>query len=226
MKPANVPPLSDQIASLLASERIIDAEPAELRQRALRRAEAAQAKHSLRPAALGVARWRWLGVAAALAVATLAAAVESRHRAAAPAPPVGSAQSAQATVELPAPQPAPRAQPAESAESTQSPTVASAAAPRPALTRAQGYALELKLLQPARAALNRGDDATALAAIAEHERRFPNGQLSEEREGLRVFALLGAGRTAEACRAATAFRRRFSHSMLLSRMNAACGAVP
>jgi hypothetical protein len=226
MKPTNVPPVSDEIASLLASERVIGAESGELRQRALLRAQVAQAKHSVRPAALGLARWRWLGVAAALAVATLAAAVESRHRTAAPALPVGSAQSAHPTAELPAPQAAPREQPAESAESADSPTVASAAAPRPALTRAQGYALELKLLQPARAALNRGDDATALAAIAEHERRFPDGQLSEEREGLRVFALLGAQRTGEACRAATAFRRRFSHSMLLSRMNVACGAVP
>jgi len=80
------------------------------------------------------------------------------------------------------------------------------------------YALELKVLQPARAAVARDDFLSALAAIAEHERRFPEGQLAEEREALRVQALLGLQRTEEASRAAAAFRERFPGSVLLSRM--------
>jgi outer membrane protein assembly factor BamD (BamD/ComL family) len=82
------------------------------------------------------------------------------------------------------------------------------------------YALELKVLQPARAALARGDFSAALASIAEHRRRFPDGQLSEEREALRVQALSGLGRNEEATRAAAAFRKNFPGSVLISRMQA------
>jgi len=92
---------------------------------------------------------------------------------------------------------------------------APAVSPRPVYDR---YALELEVLQPARAALARGDFSSALSSIAEHERRFPNGELTEEREALRVQALSGLGRTEEANRAAAAFRERFPGSVLLSRM--------
>ena len=82
------------------------------------------------------------------------------------------------------------------------------------------------MLQPARAAVARADVTAALAAIAEHERRFPNGQLTEEREALRVLALAGAHRSEEARRAAATFRKRFPRSMLLARMNDALGEGP
>jgi hypothetical protein len=97
----------------------------------------------------------------------------------------------------------------------------SPARPAPAVSPHTGnerYALELKVLQPARAAVARDDFSSALAAIAEHERRFPDGQLAEEREALRVQALSGLQRTEEASRAAAAFRERFPGSVLLSRM--------
>ena len=94
------------------------------------------------------------------------------------------------------------------------------------LTRSEGYAVELELLQQARTALARADFAAALAAIAAHERRFPNGQLAEEREALRVLALSGAHQSEDARRAATAFRKRFPHSLLLTRMNDALGGAP
>jgi hypothetical protein len=228
MKPSSVEPIADDIARLIASERIMVEQPVEFRQRALLRARAARAEHSLRrPATFGITKWRWLAVAAALAVATLAAAVESRRHSAALAPAapasaltasqIGPGQATHSEAERPE-----SARPAD--ESSDAPSVASAAPPvHPILTRAQGYALELKLLQPARAALNRGDFSSTLAAIAVHAQRFPDGQLSEEREGLRVFALLGAQRVSDARRAAAAFRRRFPRSMLLSRMNAAFG---
>jgi len=81
------------------------------------------------------------------------------------------------------------------------------------------YAMELRILQPAQQAVARGDFGSALAAIADHRRQFPAGRLAEEREALRVKALLGLGRTAEAERAGVAFRSRFPRSALRGRMD-------
>ena len=80
------------------------------------------------------------------------------------------------------------------------------------------YAIEFKMLQPAYQAVARHDFTPALPAIAEHQHRFAAGQLAEEREALRVKALLGLGRRAEAQQAAAAFRERFPHSVLLRRI--------
>jgi hypothetical protein len=73
-------------------------------------------------------------------------------------------------------------------------------------------ATELPVLQPALEAVARNDFAAALAAISMHQRRFPSGQLAEEREALRVRALVGLGLMAEARSAEAAFRERFPHS--------------
>jgi hypothetical protein len=78
------------------------------------------------------------------------------------------------------------------------------------------YAAELLLLEPARTSLSRGDHAVALAALDQHRREFPNGQLSQEREALRVRALWGLGQKAAAMAAANAFRKRYPRSALLS----------
>jgi hypothetical protein len=80
--------------------------------------------------------------------------------------------------------------------------------------------IELQVLRPAQQAAWRGDFASTLAAVAEHQRRFPSGRLAEEREALRVKALLGLGRIGEAQSAGAAFRRRFPQSALLERINA------
>jgi hypothetical protein len=52
---------------------------------------------------------------------------------------------------------------------------------------------ERTLISKATTALRASEPAAALTALAEHHRRFPRGELSEEREGLRVHALLAAG---------------------------------
>jgi hypothetical protein len=70
-------------------------------------------------------------------------------------------------------------------------------------------------MRQARGAVARGDFAGALSPINEHTRRFKNGRLVEEREALRVKALMGLGRSEEARRAAAAFRSRFPRSVLL-----------
>jgi hypothetical protein len=87
--------------------------------------------------------------------------------------------------------------------------------PPPRLSQADAMRAELYLLRQARAAVAREDFATALPPIAEHARRFKDGRLTEEREALRVKALVGLGRTDEAHRAAASFRTRFPHSVLL-----------
>ena len=95
-----------------------------------------------------------------------------------------------------------------------------AAAPdKPVLSKADAARAELHLLRQARGAVAREDYASALRPIAEHARRFKDGRLSEEREALRVKALVGLGRTEDARRAATAFRARFPRSVLLSAVN-------
>lgn len=77
------------------------------------------------------------------------------------------------------------------------------------------YARELALLEPARSSISRSNYAGALAAIAQHRREFPHGQLSEEREALNVRALWGLGQRPAALAAAKAFRIRYPRSALL-----------
>jgi hypothetical protein len=67
----------------------------------------------------------------------------------------------------------------------------------------------------------RGDWAAAWTAIEEHRRRYPNGQLAEEREALRVETLAAMGRSDEARGAARAFAERFPESVLLARVHRA-----
>ena len=96
--------------------------------------------------------------------------------------------------------------------STEPPT----AQPQPAKVAKESeiYAMELRVLKPAQRALAKKDYSSALAFVAEHQRRFPAGRLSEEREALRVRALLGLGRDAEAKHAGSAFQKRFPDSAL------------
>jgi hypothetical protein len=93
-------------------------------------------------------------------------------------------------------------------------------APHPARRMAKGdpFTAELELLQRAQVAYTRHDFSIALALIEAHARRFPSGQLAEQREALRVRSLAGAGRADEAHRAAAAFAARFPRSVLLPRL--------
>ena len=67
---------------------------------------------------------------------------------------------------------------------------------------------ELELLARAQASYTHRDFTRAIALLSELTRQFPNGQLAEAREALRVRALLGAGRMDEGQRAAAAFANR------------------
>jgi len=80
---------------------------------------------------------------------------------------------------------------------------------------AEQYRRELRILEPARRALARGDFAAVVRAADEHERAFPSGGLAEERDALRVRALFRQNHVAEARRAAAAFRKQFPNSAVL-----------
>jgi hypothetical protein len=74
---------------------------------------------------------------------------------------------------------------------------------------------EQRLLDTARAAVGRGAFSAALTSLAEHEARFANGRLVEERELLMVQALAGSGRAEEAKARAARFEARFPGSIFL-----------
>ena len=224
MSSTHLESLSPEIESLLAKERKISPERAEFRARVMTRVRAAletrttSALHSWR-------RRATLLVAAALVTGFAAVAiaawqevrrpsVEPQAPARAPEPPIPVGEQEKAGSE---PTPTP---PKSEAEPTRPEKGNVVAAPRPSSPSDGGdaYALELALLQRARAAVASGKFSTALDAITEHQRRFPTGRLREEREALRVKALAGLGRNDEARLAAKRFRERFPQSVLSNRI--------
>lgn len=93
------------------------------------------------------------------------------------------------------------------------------AAPSPP-SPADALAAERALIDVARTAVARHHPDVALDAIQRHERDFPHGQLTEEREGLRVIALARAGERDEARARAEQFRARWPRSVLLRAIDA------
>jgi ferric-dicitrate binding protein FerR (iron transport regulator) len=81
-----------------------------------------------------------------------------------------------------------------------------------------GKVSELQLLSRARTAIAADKHEAAIRWIRAHQQRFPNGQLIEEREALRVKALRGMGQEQKARQAAGEFRQRFPKSVLSPQM--------
>lgn len=71
------------------------------------------------------------------------------------------------------------------------------------------------LLDAARDAIVQGEPGSALAPLATHATRFPQGVLAEEREALRIRALARLGRKTEAQAVLAAMRASYPHSFLL-----------
>lgn len=224
MSSTDLEPLSPEIESLLAKERKISPERAELRARVMTRARAALETRAT-PAGHFWRRRATLLVAAALMTGFAAVAIaawqelgrSSGHLPSVLPPASGKNQAPARAPEPPIPAPPPQK---SAAEPTRPETGNVVAAPRPSSPSDVGdaYALELALLQRARAAVASGKFSTALDAITEHQRRFPTGRLREEREALRVRALAGLGRNDEARLAAKRFRERFPQSVLSNRI--------
>jgi hypothetical protein len=92
--------------------------------------------------------------------------------------------------------------------------------------RETGLSAERALLDAARGALEREDGAAALASTNEHQRRFPEGILAQEREAMAVRALAMLGRTDEARARAVHFRARFPGSVLTPALESSIGLAP
>jgi len=87
-------------------------------------------------------------------------------------------------------------------------------------------AAERSLLEMARAALGRGAADRALIALRRHGRQFPNGELTEEREGLLVQALVGAQKYEQAREKADQFKKRYPRSLFAPVVDQAIGTIP
>lgn len=87
----------------------------------------------------------------------------------------------------------------------------SVAPPAPSASTSE-LAAEKDPIETARSALLHGNPGNALAACAEHEKRFPKGKLVEEREYIAIASLVRLGRDAEARTRFASFKTRFPQS--------------
>jgi len=123
-----------------------------------------------------------------------------------------------------APPPALPAAPEPVAPVAAAPVTAPAITPPAAAPTTSPLDAEVALLQEAHSALRANDGDRALRVAAEHGRRFPGGQLGEEFEATRVFALCELGRVDEARDGASRFLREHPRSPLAPRVANACEA--
>jgi hypothetical protein len=232
--------LERELVSFLEHRRIARTVPPEMRGRVLAAAKAVSAAGGVVPAALAAERRSTpaasstsfgrgrapLRIALAASVAVAAAAVGAAaalqaRRDQAPPPSAGPS--------VPAAAPSGPMRRASSHAPSEAPLEAAPAVaisapaeksirPRRLASRVDPFAGELDLLQRAHAAYTRRDFSTALTLVSEHARRFPKGNLAEQREALRVRSLAGAGRGDDAHRAAAGFAHRFPRSVLLPRI--------
>jgi hypothetical protein len=214
------PPFEPNVEALLARGRIVKPVPDVVRARSLARARAAVAAAVTPHPEPIPSRWRRalpVAIAASLALAAGAAgAVAALHGRApqdpTPAPPMRPAAAPPVRAPMLA------SPPASPAVVTQDNSTAKPQRATRPVSPHESYAAELGLLQRAQVAYAGRDFSAALALVAEHGRRFPNGRLAEEREALRVRSLAGSGRTDEAARVAALFAERFPRSVLLPRL--------
>jgi hypothetical protein len=137
-----------------------------------------------------------------------------------PDPPVSPPMALEPDVPSPAPAP----------ETTSAAVAPSKASRLPGSTTARARAgssdttleEEYALISDAQRALQAHDPSTALAKLDAHASRFPRGQLSEERDALRVMAVCSLGRP-DAKKAAASFLRARPASPLASKIRKACG---
>jgi hypothetical protein len=90
--------------------------------------------------------------------------------------------------------------------------------PRPST----GVDEEVRLLGRAYSELRSGRPAEALATIAEHERRFPNGKLAESRQVARILSLCDSGQAKAALTEGRQFLATHPGSPFSSRVRTAC----
>jgi len=223
--------LAPETKALLAEERAIPPHDDALRARVISRAEEAvklgpPVPHPLGAPPAGMSKG--LIMTAGVALVGGIAAVVYLTSGSAPTPPAAVAPAPTPAAVAPAPtisapEPAGRTEPpapTDAQRATRAPEEPVSAGPRPSVSSRQDRGVEeLQLLSRARKADARGDFPEVLALASEHERTFPAGRLAEEREVLRVRALVGLGRTEQARRAAARFHRQFPRSVLLHKVD-------
>jgi hypothetical protein len=203
--------LDAELWALLATEREIPIVPPAVRERMLARAREALSKRTARPLvdARTSQRGRWSAAAVAVLVVVAAGGAAAYDRYARP-------QVASSVVLVAPSMPAPPNHPGTTEKHLSELPIDKSLPGDPSRAAGEGAAEELRLLERVRVAIGRENYAAALSLIFEHEHRFKNGQLVEEREALRVSALSGLGRREDARRAAATFEARFPLSPLLS----------
>lgn len=175
-----------------------------------------------------------LGLLAKLGVPVLLVAGAAGTAAVLSSPSPGGASESGAEVapgHAPAPRAIPRAlQPASPRSIATAPLhvdrvepVAPAQAPAPLRAPAprDDSAEELALVRAMETALRGGDFAEASRLAREHERRFPNGVLQQERAGASAIAACRTGHPA----AGAAFLQAYPSSPLAARVRVACGVT-
>lgn len=209
-------PLPPDIAALLEAERQVSPPDEAARARVRGRVQATLGlTAAAAPLALlrstgkvAAAKSTAIGVAGKIAIAVVAGSLGAASYVVLHHP--AATRVVAAAVSAPAP-PAPAPLPVIT------PAVPMPAAPprRHAEEDAQSHLREERLLlEKARSALAAGDSVAALAAVERHARRFPSGQLAEERDCLRIGALTASGDCETVRREADDYARRYPHGLL------------
>lgn len=224
------PTSSPWLEALLTHERTIVPQTSGLRARVLDRARALMegAQVVARPRPMGSGWQRTVfGSAAGFGLLTSAAVL---RLAGAPSPSMTEIDQFSTTSLARVAGPPPTTPPAGAPE--QEVTEGAAAAREPA--KAQGAVQpetrdvvldELEMLERARRFDARGQFLAVLALAAEHERLHPAGHLCEERDVLRLRALIALKRSAEANRAVRKFHLDYPRSVLLPTLDEMLAAV-
>lgn len=187
----------------------------------LSRADAGSAQPAPGRAGGVVSKRSFVTGAGGLGIGLVAGAIVTRL--AAPAPRV-EVRYVDRIVEVPRSAPSPDSGDAAAAEPPSPPTPSAGqpasppTSPRPAAQASsvnpdEALARERQVIEKASSAIAHRDGASALAAVEEHAKAFPRGQLVEMREALAVQALVQAGRVGEARSRAARFRQSFPGSL-------------
>jgi hypothetical protein len=124
------------------------------------------------------------------------------------------------------PQPAPVLSSSPAPTEVEPLTAPSPPSPPRRQTPADSFAEEVAILSKATSELRAGRANEGLRLLEEHERKFPNGRLAEERRAARIQALCSLGRLPEAEAELARLKQSSPRSPHLARAQRACGLAP
>lgn len=212
-------PYSRTVEALLDHERVIVERPALVRARVLARARDSMKDVDRIPPKSSRSRYFVRVVVAAAAglvvMVSAAAAYQMLRRPSVTTAPATTSQGPALPSAVPAPEQEAEPVPSVAVATSDDRSATSSANHRPGRAAIE----ELRLLDRARQSDAHADYAGVLSIASEHERRYPSGRLAEEREVLRVRALVGLGRGGEARQTASRFRHQFPRSVLLRKVD-------